>query len=146
MKKLIFLLIALVTVTITKAQKVLEIEVPAGVKSILQRNYPDAGNLKWEKEAENYEAEFEVDETDYSVLIDASGNILETEVEIKIDALPANAKNYVAKNYPGKKIKEAAKITDTKGIVTYEAEVNDLDLIFDNSGKFLKTVKDQDNE
>jgi hypothetical protein len=63
-------------------------------------------------------------------------------VEIKIDELPANAKAYVAKHYAGQKIKEAAKITDSKGVVTYEAEVKGKDLIFDNTGKFLKEVKD----
>lgn len=142
MKKLIFLMIGLVTVSITKAQKVSEKEVPAVVKSVLQRNYPDTNDLKWEKEAENYEAEFEVAENGYSVLIDPSGNIIETEVEISIDTLPADAKSYVAKNYPGKEIKETVKITAVKGTVTYEAEVNGLDFIFDNSGKFLKAVKD----
>lgn len=81
-------------------------------------------------------------ETDYSVLIDASGNILETEVEIKIDELPASAKAYAAQHYAGQKIKEAAKITDSKGAVTYEIEVKGKDLIFDNTGKFLKEVKD----
>ncbi len=142
MKKLIFLLAAVAGVSFTNAQKVSEKEVPAVVKSALQKDYPNVKKVKWEKEKGNYEAGFEVKENDYSVLIDASGNIIETEVEINIDALPANIKSYITKNYPGKKIKEAAKITDNKGVVTYEAEVNDKDLIFDNSGKFLKEVKD----
>jgi len=46
------------------------------------------------------------------------------------------------KNIRAKKIKEAAKITDAKGVVTYEAEVTGKDLIFDASGKFLKEIKD----
>ena len=142
MKKLLFLLAVMASVSFANAQKVSEKEVPAVVKSALQKSHPNAKGLKWEKEKGNYEAGFEVGETDYSVLIDASGNILETEVEIKTDALPASAKAYITKNYPGKKIKEAAKITDAKGVVTYEAEVDGKDLIFDNSGKFLKAVKD----
>ena len=142
MKKLIFLLTAVASVSLANAQKVSDKEVPASVKTALQKNFPNAMELKWEKEKGNYEAEFEVAKTDYSVLIDASGNILETEVEIKIEELPANAKAYVAKHYVGQKIKEAARITDSKGIVTYEAEAKGKDLIFDNSGKFLKEVKD----
>jgi len=142
MKKLVFLLAAVASVSFANAQKVSDKEVPAAVKSALQKSHPNAKGLKWEKEKGNYEAGFEVGETDYSVLIDASGKILETEVEIKIDELPANAKAYVAKHYAGQKIKEAAKITDSKGVVTYEAEVKGKDLIFDNTGKFLKEVKD----
>jgi hypothetical protein len=75
-------------------------------------------------------------------LIDVSGNILETEVEIKIDELPAKAKEYVSKNYAGQKIKETAKITDSKGVVTYEAEIKGKDLIFDSNGNFIKEVKE----
>lgn len=142
MKNLIFLLATVASVSFANAQKVSDKEVPAAVKSALQKSHSNAKGLKWEKGNGNYEAGFEVRETDYSVLIDASGKILETEVEIKMDELPANAKAYVTQNYPGKKIKEAAKITDAKSVVTYEAEVNGKDLIFDNSGKFLKEVKD----
>lgn len=142
MKKLVFLLVAVASVSFANAQKVSDKEVPAAVRSALQKSHPNAKGLKWEKEKGNYEAGFEVGETDYSVLIDASGKILETEVEIKIDELPANAKAYVAKHYAEQKIKEAAKITDSKGVVTYEAEVKGKDLIFDNTGKFLKEVKD----
>ena len=142
MKKSAILLGAMFAVSFANAQKVSDKEVPTVVKNTLQKSYPNAKEIKWEKEKANYEAEFEVNETDYSLLIDVSGNILETEVEIKIDELPAKAKEYVSKNYAGQKIKEAAKITDSKGVVTYEAEVKGKDLIFDNTGKFLKEVKD----
>lgn len=141
MKKSIFLLAAVTYVSFANAQKVSEKEVPAVVKSTLQKEYPNAKNLKWDKENNNYEAEFEMAKINYSVLIDASGKMIETEVEINIDKLPANSKTYVTKNYPNKKIKEAAKITDTKGTITYEVEIDGRDLIFDNSGKFLKEVK-----
>ena len=142
MKKLFFLLAAVASVSFANAQKVSEKEVPAVVKSAIHKNHPNAKDLKWEKEKGNYEAGFEVGEQDYSVLIAASGQIIETEVEIKVDALPAGVKEYVSKNYAGQKIKEAAKITDAKGVVTYEAELKGKDLIFDQSGKFLKEVKD----
>lgn len=142
MKKLMFLLVAIIISSCTNAQKVSDKKVPIVVKSALQNVFSNAEELKWEQENGNYEAGFEVEETDYSVLIDASGNILETEVEISFDELPATVKTYVSKYYAGQKIKEAAKITDDKGIVTYEAEVKGKDLIFDNSGKFLKEIKD----
>jgi uncharacterized membrane protein YkoI len=142
MKKLFFLLATVASVSFANAQKVSDKDVPAMVKSALQKNYPNAKELKWEKEKGNYEVGFELAKTGYSVLIDASGNILETEIEIKMDALPANAKAYVSKNYAGQKIKEVAKITNSKGGVTYEVEVKGKDLVFDNAGKFLKEVKD----
>jgi len=138
MKKLALMMVAAMITSLTFAQKLQEKGVPAPVKTAFQKQYPNAKETKWEKENDNYEADFEIEETDYSVLMDASGNILETELEISIDALPANVKNYVSKNYSGKKIKEAAKITDAKGTVTYEAEIKGKDLLFDSNGNFIK--------
>ena len=148
MKKSAILLAAMFAISFANAQKVSDKEVPTAVKTTLQKNYPNAKELKWEKENGNYEAEFEVDETDYSLLIDVSGNILETEIEIKVDALPANAKAYISKNYALQKIKEATKITDNKGVVTYESEIKGKDLIFDSNGNFIKekTEQEKDND
>ena len=142
MKKLILVTVAAMITSLPFAQKTQDKNVPVAVKTSFLKQYPDAKEVKWEKENGNYEAEFEVGETDYSVLIDASGNIIETEIEISVDALPANAKEYVSKNHAGQKIKEAAKITDAKGTVTYEAEIKGTDLIFDSNGVFIKEVKE----
>lgn len=132
----------LLTATLANAQKMQDKDVPAIIKSAFQKQYPDAKEVKWEKENGNYEAEFELKETEHSALFDTSGNIIESEVEISSDTLPANAKEYVSKNYSGQKIKEAAKITDAKGTVTYEAEIKGKDLIFDSNGNFIKEVKE----
>ena len=146
MKKSAIILAAMLSVTFANAQNISDKEVPTTVKAALQKSYPNAKEIKWEKEKANYEAGFEVSETDYSLLIAVSGNILETEVEIKIDELPAKAKEYVSKNYAGQKIKETAKITDSKGVVTYEAEIKGKDLIFDSNGNFIKEEIENGND
>lgn len=124
------------------AQKMQEKDIPAVVKSALQKAHPDAKGIKWEKEGDNFEAEFEQGKTEQSVVLNAQGSILETEVEIAVAELPQKAKDYVATNYKGQALKEAAKITDAKGVVTYEAEIKGKDLIFDAAGTFLKEIKD----
>ena len=143
MKKLVLIIIAAMASSFSFSQKLQEQNVPALVKTAFQKKYPDAKKIKWEKERNNFEAEFEITENEYSVLLDASGNILETELEIKTDELPANVKDYLSKNYNEQKIKEAAKITDAKGIVTYEAEIKGQDLLFDSDGNFIKIETDQ---
>lgn len=117
-------------------------EIPASVKSAFQKAYPGAKAVKWEKEGDNFEAEFEQGKTEQSVLLDAQGNILETETEIAVSELPKKASDYVTEHYKGQSVKEAAKITDAKGTVTYEAEIKGKDLIFDAAGTFLKETKD----
>lgn len=142
MKRLVFILALMVTVSLANAQKVSEKDIPAAIKSTFQQKYPNVKSIKWEKEKGNYEAGFKEGKTNYSVLIDPSGHIIETEAEITIVELPADARAYVTKNYPHKNIKEAAKITDARDHVSFEAEIDGRDLIFDSTGKFLKEVRD----
>jgi len=141
MKKLVLMTVAAMITSLTFAQKMEEKEVPAPVKTAFQKNFPQAKVEKWEKEGDNFEAEFELNKSEQSVLFDAQGIIIETEIEIEISQLPNGVLDYVKTNYKGQSVKEAAKITDTKGTVTYEAEIKGRDLLFDSNGKFIKEIK-----
>ncbi len=138
MKKITLLCIASAFTSITIAQDVKESAVPEIVKSSFKKKYPTVKTVKWEKEDSNYEAGFTVNKVESSVLLDSKGNIKETENEIPISQLPKGVVEYIKKNHPTAKITEAAKITDSKGEVTYEAEIKGKDLFFDANGKFLK--------
>jgi len=87
-----------------------------------------------------------LNKTEQSVLFDAQGSILETELEIELNQLPSAVLEYIKANYKGQSVKEAAKITDANGKITFEAEVGKMDVLFDESGKFLKEKKDEINE
>lgn len=121
-------------------------ETPAAVKSKFSSLYPKATSVKWEKENGNYEAEFKLNNVETSVLLDAKGNVIEKETQMEVTALPKMINDYVTKNYPGEKIKEASKIEDSKNNVTYEAEVNNVDLLFDAKGNFVKKEAEEENE
>lgn len=141
MKKLMCLLagIVLLAGTVT-AQKLKEAQVPAAVKAAFAKHFPGV-NVKWEKEDAKYEAGFHQNGKEMSALFDANGTLTETEVAIKIAELPAAVHQYIQKNHPGVKIKEASKITLADGTIHYEAEVNGQDLLFDTAGNFIKAVK-----
>lgn len=141
MRKALFLL-GLATVAVaTQAQHLKPENVPAAVKSGFEKHFPNAKELEWEKENANYEAEFKLSGKEYSALLDQTGNLLETEVEISLGELPEQAKAYLKKEYAGKKIEEVAKITDAKNTVTYEVEVGGTDVIFNSAGQYIKSVK-----
>jgi hypothetical protein len=125
-----------------KEPKMSEAEVPAAVKATFASQFPGVKAEKWEKEKGNFEVGFHKNKTEMSCLIDASGKLLETETEIPVSELPKAVSDYVAKNKPGKKIKEASKIVDASGTMTWEAEVEKMDLVFDKDGKFIKEAKD----
>ena len=122
-------------------QKLDASKVPALVKASFAKEYPGI-SPKWEKENGNYEVNFKKDGNTMSLLIQPNGSIVETEMDIKIADLPATVLAYVKEHYPGKNIKEAAKITKADRSVNYEAEVNGKDVIFDANGKFIKEAKD----
>lgn len=142
MKKLTLSAFAVISVSLCSAQNLQEKDVPAVVRSAFQKQYPGVKADEWDKEGVNYEVEFKVQEAEQSLLIDPMGTILETEIEINISSLPETAREYVSKNYAGQSITEAAKITDAKGKVTYEAEVKGKDLLFDGNGNFIKAADD----
>jgi hypothetical protein len=113
-------------------------DTPAAVKAAIARLYPTARNVKFEKENGDYEAGFKHNGKSMSVVLDVKGTVKETETEIPVSALPAAVRDYVAKQMPGKKIKEAAEIVDANGTKKFEAEVGGKDLMFDTAGKPLQ--------
>ena len=142
MKKNIMMAVAALSVAFSaSAQKLDASKVPAAVKASFAKQYPGA-IAKWEKEDGKYEAGFKKDGNTMSALFETSGTMTESEVDIKVAALPAAVLAYVKENYKGKTIKEAAQITKADGTLTYEAEVNGKDVIFDANGKFIKEIKD----
>jgi hypothetical protein len=118
--------------------------VPSVVSASFQKEFPNK-KAKWGMEDGGYEAEFKLNGSDASAVYDRTGHRKELEIDIKITELPVSVLDYLKKNYPSNKIIEAAKITDDKNAVTYEAEIGKngktYDVIFDASGKFIKIVE-----
>ena len=116
------------------------LKVPTAVEKAFQKNHPTI-KAKWEKEADQYEAEFKQNGSKTSELYTPAGTLEETEVEIATSQLPASVSKYIAQKKLGN-IKEAAKITKADGSVLYEAEVKSGDALFDAKGNFIKLQKD----
>jgi Putative beta-lactamase-inhibitor-like, PepSY-like len=141
MKKYIVLSILLLICCLKGlTQKIKESEVPTAVKASFGKLF-QGSTAKWEKEDGNYEAGFKKEGKTMSATFQADGTFMESETAIKESELPPAVINYLQANYTNKKIKESAKITNATGAITYEAEVDNKDLIFDSNGKFLKEVK-----
>ena len=142
MKKLLITMLLHAGVLLSaSAQKLEASKVPAPVKETFAKKFPGV-TPGWENEKGKYEASFKSKGQSMSALFNADGSIVETEVGMKVSALPASVTAYVKEHYKGATIKEAAKITKADGTVNYEAEVNKMDVIFDADGKFLKEEQD----
>lgn len=121
------------------AQKLKKADVPAAAQHALIRDYPTAAHVVWEKEKGNYEANWGGrSNEDSSVIFTRAGQLVEMAVAIQVRDLPAGVAAYVKKNYPGVRITEAARVRDATGKIGFEAEVKGKDLVFDESGAFIK--------
>jgi len=139
MKTLFTFLVAAFVILPTFAQKVKSSDVPAPVKSALEKKYPDAKNVYWEKEHGNYEANWGgKSKEDNSVQFTPAGEFIEYVKAIPVSELPKEVNDYVKTHYKGAKITEAGKVTDAHGKTFYEAEVKGKDIVFDEHGKFVK--------
>jgi hypothetical protein len=139
MKAKLFFLFVLINAPVF-AQKLDASKVPGAVKNAFVSHFPAIKAEKWEKEKNNYEANFTSEGKKMAALFNSKGEWLETEKAIEKNELPAGVLAYVQKNYKGA-IKETARIEKVND-VNYEVNVNSTDLIFDSKGNFLKAVKD----
>jgi hypothetical protein len=139
MMKRIFLTLAIALATsLTFASCNADNRVPEPVKAAIKNLYPDISKLHWNSEAKGiWEAEFKNNGIQTSVTFDANGTMKEIENEITMSDLPQAVQNYLKQNNLENKVKEIAKIVDANGVITYEAEVKNKDLIFDNQGNII---------
>ena len=141
MKKSIIVITLIMVSLVSFAQKTKEQNVPQVVKNALLQKFPKAKEVKWDKEENNYEASFKNNKVDNSILFNANGKIIETEIAITVSQLPKKALQYLNDNYKNQKVKEAAKIVTEKGTVIYEAEIKGKDLLFDENGNYITKDK-----
>jgi hypothetical protein len=138
-KTFLALLLFSFSALLVNAQNLKESQVPAAVKSALKKKYADAKNVQWEKEKGNFEANWGgKSKEDNSVQFTANGDFIEIVKAIPVSQLSAPVLSYVKAHYKGAKITEAGKVTDARGKLSYEAEVNKKDIIFDEKGNFIK--------
>ncbi|MEI6276024.1 MAG: PepSY-like domain-containing protein [Prolixibacteraceae bacterium] len=141
MKNLLMLFAGVLFVLGVSAQKPKE-EIPAAAKSGFSAKFPAAQKVKWsiEKPGE-FEVEFTLNKVEQSCLIDAKGNLVESEIEIRENELPQAVKTTINKDFSGFKLDEIEKATDAKGVVSFEMEAakgkDKWELSFDPNGKLL---------
>lgn len=145
MKNKIFLVIALLTLTISAmAQKKIEVtELPKPAQEFLKKHFSHTTVVTAKKDAEHGEKGFEVilkDGTEIEFWKDGSYREVDGEGKpIPTDFIPDNIKAYVAKNHPNEKITHI-----DYGHKDLDVDLtNKIDLEFTKDGKILKDKKDK---
>jgi len=115
---------------------------PEAVTTAFSKKFPKAEEVKWDKEnATEWEAEFELDEMEYSANFSSDGKWLETEHEIKMSEVPAAVKKTLDSEFAGYDIEEA-EISEKADGMLYEFELekgeSDLEVAINASGEVVK--------
>ncbi|MEO8664889.1 MAG: PepSY-like domain-containing protein [Ignavibacteria bacterium] len=97
--------------------------VPATVSEAFNKKFPDAKNVRWNKESSNdYEASFEMNGITSSADFSKKGIWTETETSVSYDQLPQKVQDSFSSNYKGIKPKAEALIETSAGTKKYEIE------------------------
>lgn len=123
-------------------------EVPEAVQSTFFQKFPDATNVKWDKENDSeWEAEFKMNGMEYSANFENSGVWTETEYKINLKDIPETVKTSLNNESAGAKIKES-EVCETDDGKVYEFAIrkgaNEIELQIDCAGRIIK--KEQSGE
>jgi len=140
--KITLLLCAMILLGLgVNAQKLTDADIPVAVKNKFSSMYPTIKVVNWEKENDNYKAEFKYNSKQTTVVIEASGYYLQTETEISVSDLPVKVTDYLKRNVDGKTISMAIKIENAPGDINYKTNIEDEVYLFDRFGDFLSKEK-----
>jgi len=140
--KTLFLVIAAAAIVYSNACGQTSKDVPANVKTAFSQRFPEASEVKWDKEDdEEWEAEFKMNGKKYSANLDNTGAWMETEYEISSDEISEVVKTTIEKEFAGYKIEESI-ISETADGKAYEFELkkerDKIETTIDMNGKIVK--------
>ena len=85
-------------------------KVPSIVQNAVKAKFPAAIDIEWEKNANVYEAEFDLNGIDHTVYVDSTGKLVSYKHDIKTAEFPAAVSDAIATAYGGYKIDDPEKV------------------------------------
>lgn len=97
-------------------------KLPSLVQNSFKTQFPAAAAVEWEKKGEQYEAEFELNQLENTVLLDASGKVLMHKADLQVTELPAQVAQALQKDFPSHQIDDLEKV-ERDGQTLYQVEL-----------------------
>jgi biopolymer transport protein ExbD len=131
---------AFLGITVTACSQDIEAnKVPSVVANAVQAKFASATHIDWELKNNLYEAEFSQDSVEYTVEVDATGNITRQKHDLAIQQLPAGLAQAISSQYKDYQIDDVEQL-EVKGAIFYQVELDaprgkkDVQLVFDANG------------
>ena len=121
---------------------------PEKVIAAFTKQFPEAKEVEWSKENdEEWEAEFELNETDYSANYGLNGEWKSTEYEISETEVPAEIRAILEQNFTDFEI-ENIEVEETSSGIVYEFMIeqgdDEFEVLIDAQGKLTKKKIEED--
>ncbi len=139
-------MLAVLGVATISAQDINPQNVPSNIRTTFEQAYPNASDVEWEMEGQNYKVEFDVNWQDSEVWYSSDGSTVKTETEIKKKDLPQAILATIDNQYATYRVDSIEK-TDQNGSVTFEVELEkgwdeEKQLLLDANGIVLNEWND----
>lgn len=144
MKKTVFLVLAIAMVfTACEDDDIRNADIPSVVLNGFTEQFSNATGVEWEKKADLYEAEFEIEKVDYEAILSSDGTIVKYKYDVSYEALPEAVQASITADYDKANIDEIEliQISETSYYqVEFDAEPNDNKIIFEESGQVTTEI------
>lgn len=144
MKKTVFLVLAIAMVfTACEDDDMRNADIPSVVLNGFTEQFSNATGVEWEKKADLYEAEFEIEKVAYEAILSSDGTIVKYKYDVSYEALPEAVQASITADYDKTNIDEIEliQISETSYYqVEFDAEPNDNKIIFEESGQVTTEI------
>lgn len=144
MNKTVFLVLAIAMVfTACEDDDMRNADIPSVVLNGFTEQFSNATGVEWEKKADLYEAEFEIEKVDYEAILSSDGTIVKYKYDVSYEALPEAVQASITADYDKTNIDEIEliQISETSYYqVEFDAEPNDNKIIFEESGQVTTEI------
>lgn len=144
MKKTVFLVLAIAMVfTACEDDDIRNADIPSVVLNGFTEQFSNATGVEWEKKADLYEAEFEIEKVDYEAILSSDGTIVKYKYDVSYEALPEAVQASITADYDKTNIDEIELIQISEKSyyqVEFHAEPNDNKIIFEESGQVTTEI------
>ena len=141
MKYFIVVFALFLSMFVLNAQSIKETKVPEKVKTAFAGFYPDAQEIKWQKDKQGFVVNFKLENIPASLLLNPEGKLLETKTSVPQSELPQNLQDYITANCKDYKLLNQEKIVNFDGTVIFKISIIKKklkkDLLFSNDGHLI---------
>ncbi|MFC6998616.1 PepSY-like domain-containing protein [Rufibacter roseus] len=120
------------------SQRLAVSNVPSLVQNSLKTQFPAAANIEWDKQGNSFEAEFDLNQTEHTALLDATGKILMYKHDVDTTQLPEPVMSSIKRDFAAYVVDDLEKV-EKDGQTFYQVELEsssnqDLTKVFAQDG------------